>query len=73
MSKLANNKKTVVGPITKRTQFNQAGQQSEVYEIHFISPGGVRDHITVDEEDYQPEGVKALIAAKVKIHDAITE
>ena len=69
---MANNKKTVIGPITKRTQFNQAGQQSEVYEIHFISPSGVRDHVTVDEADYEPEAIKALIAAKVKIHEAIT-
>lgn len=68
---MANNKKILVGPITKRTVFNTAGQQSEVYEIHFVTPGGVRDHIEVDEADYEPEAVKALIAAKVKIHDAI--
>ncbi len=63
--------KAVIGPITKRTEFNAAGQAMEVYEINFTSPSGVRDRIAIAEADYTPETVKRIIGEKVKIHESI--
>ncbi len=63
--------KYTIESVVKRTEFNMAGQAVEVYEINFITESGVRDRLTVPEDDYKTDSVKATLTAKSELHDSI--
>lgn len=63
-----------VEPPVIRTMLKPGGIGfAEIYEVWFVTAGGVRDKIEVDRDTYvkEPDRVLALIEAQVDVHEKI--